>query len=107
MNLTNKKMQVLQRVWNYFLLGALIFASCPSHMRAQANSGEEKIKAQKLGAERDGQHDFDFAAGTWKTSISRLQHPLTGSTTWLKYDGTVVAPEVLAGPAHPEEIHIA
>jgi hypothetical protein len=28
---------------------------------------------------RDGQHDFDFEIGTWKTHLSRLQHPLTGS----------------------------
>ena len=24
---------------------------------------------------RDGQHDFDFNLGTWKTHIRRLQHP--------------------------------
>jgi hypothetical protein len=36
---------------------------------------------------RDGQHDFDFSIGTWKTHIRRLQHPLTGSMTWVEYDG--------------------
>jgi hypothetical protein len=25
---------------------------------------------------RDGQHDFDFAFGGWKTHVSRLLHPL-------------------------------
>ena len=30
---------------------------------------------------QDGQHDFDFEIGTWKTHLKRLLHPLTGSTT--------------------------
>ena len=28
---------------------------------------------------RDGQHDFDFEAGTWKIHLKKLLHPLTGS----------------------------
>jgi hypothetical protein len=32
----------------------------------------------------DGQHDFDFEIGTWKTHLSRRLHPLTGSTTWVE-----------------------
>jgi hypothetical protein len=39
---------------------------------------------RRLPAPRDGQHDFDFETGTWKTHISRLVHPLTGSTTWVE-----------------------
>ena len=30
----------------------------------------------------DGTHDFDFHMGTWKTHISRLVHPFTGSSEW-------------------------
>jgi len=37
-----------------------------------------------------GEHDFDFEFGTWKTHIARLVHPLSGSTTWVEYDGTSV-----------------
>jgi hypothetical protein len=40
--------------------------------------------------ERDGQHDFEFSLGSWKNHIKRLQHPLSGSTTWMEYDGTSV-----------------
>jgi hypothetical protein len=50
-------------------------------------------------AMRDGQHDFDFEVGSWKTTISRLQHPLSGSSTWVKYDGTTVVRKVWNGRA--------
>jgi hypothetical protein len=53
---------------------------------------------------RDGQHDFDFHFGNWRTHISRLDHPLTGSTTWLKYEGTLVARKVWGGRAQLEEL---
>jgi len=46
------------------------------------------------GKERDGQHDFDFNIGTWKTHVSRLAHPLTGSKRWVEYDGTSVVTKV-------------
>jgi hypothetical protein len=50
--------------------------------------------------ERDGQHDFDFEIGAWKVDISRLLHPLTGSTTWVKMDGTAVVEKVWNGRAN-------
>jgi hypothetical protein len=49
--------------------------------------------AQTAPAQRDGQHDFDFEIGTWKTHLSRLLHPLTGSKTWVEYNGTTVVPQ--------------
>jgi hypothetical protein len=53
---------------------------------------------------RDGQHDFDFEIGTWKTHVSRLLHPLTGSTTWVEYDGTTVVRKVWNGRANLVEL---
>src|SRR6266478_6404980 len=50
--------------------------------------------------QRDGQHDFDFEFGTWKTHLRRLVHPLTGSTTWIEYDGTTVVRKVWNGRAN-------
>src|SRR5205814_375798 len=49
--------------------------------------------------ERDGQHDFDFEVGTWKTHLSRLSKPLTGSRTWVEYSGTTVVRKVWNGRA--------
>jgi hypothetical protein len=37
--------------------------------------------AQPAPAPRDGQHDFDFEIGVWKTHLSRLLHPLTTAST--------------------------
>jgi hypothetical protein len=53
---------------------------------------------------RDGAHDFDFEFGNWKTHVKRLQHPLTGSTTWVEYDGTTVVRKVWDGKANLAEL---
>ena len=53
---------------------------------------------------RDGQHDFDFEIGTWKTQVKRLTHPLTGSTTWVEYSGTTVVRKVWDGRANLVEL---
>ena len=53
---------------------------------------------------RDGAHDFDFEIGTWKTHLRRLLHPLTGSTTWVEYDGTTVVHKLWDGRANLVEL---
>ena len=55
------------------------------------------------GALRDGQHDFDFDFGNWKTHSSRLLHPLTGSTTWVDMDGVTIVKKVWDGRANLAE----
>ena len=50
------------------------------------------------------QHDFDFELGAWKTHLSRLLHPLTGSTTWVDYDGTTRVRPVWDGRANLLEL---
>ena len=44
--------------------------------------------ALAAAAPRDGQRDFDFEIGAWKTQLRRLVRPLSGSTTWVEYAGT-------------------
>ncbi len=70
----------------------LIFALYPFQSDAQTSS------------QRDGQHDFDFEIGTWKTHLKRLVHPLTGSTSWVEYDGTTTVRKVLNGRANLVEL---
>jgi hypothetical protein len=53
--------------------------------------------SQEVASRRDGQHDFDFDIGTWRTRTSRLQHPLTGSTTWIEMEGTTVVRRIWNG----------
>ena len=54
----------------------------------------------------DGQHDFDFEIGTWKTHLTRLQHPLAGSTTWVDYEGTSIVRKVWNGRANLVELKV-
>jgi len=57
--------------------------------------------------DRDGQRDFDFEIGTWKTRVSRLVKPLTGSTTWVELEGTSVVRKLLDGRANIVELDIS
>ncbi|GLQ46273.1 hypothetical protein GCM10007862_13240 [Dyella lipolytica] len=56
--------------------------------------------ASPAPAAHDGQHDFDFNIGAWKTHISRLMNPLSGSKTWVQYDGTHVVRKAWDGRAN-------
>jgi hypothetical protein len=69
---------------------------------AEQNSNASKPGVQNM--ERDGQRDFDFEIGTWKTHLRRLVHPLTGSTTWVEYDGTTVVSKLWDGRANLVEL---
>jgi hypothetical protein len=55
-------------------------------------------------AVRDGQHDFDFNVGVWKTHVKRLVHPLSGSTEYIELNGIVTVRKVWDGRAQLEEI---
>lgn len=86
-----------------FLLSSLIVVSQPTRVSAQSNSNASKANSQQASAVRDGQHDFDFEFGSWKIHLKRLVHPLTGSTTWVEFDGTSVTRKVWDGRAQIEE----
>ena len=53
---------------------------------------------------RDGQHDFDFDIGTWKTHSKRLLKPLTGSKRWVEMNGVTVVRPVWGGKANLAEL---
>ena len=55
-------------------------------------------------AQRDGQHDFDFEIGTWKTHLKRLVHPLSGSNEWTEYEGITTVRKVWDGRANLVEL---
>jgi hypothetical protein len=56
---------------------------------------------------RDGRRDFDFEIGRWKTRLSRLAQPLSGSTTWVDYAGTTVVSKVWNGDANLVELDVS
>jgi hypothetical protein len=76
----------------------------PFNVFAQQHADTLKTSIKQAPELRDGQHDFDFHIGTWKSSITRLLHPLTGSTTWAKMTGSLVARKVWDGRAQIEEL---
>jgi hypothetical protein len=59
--------------------------------------------AQQATPPRDGQHDFDFEVGSYNIHLKRLLHPLTGSSSWVEFDGTSVTRKVWDGRAQLEE----
>lgn len=65
------------------------------------------VPAYAQTSQRDGQHDFDFEIGTWKTQLRRLQRPLSGATNWLEYEGTTVVSKVLDGRANLVELKVS
>jgi hypothetical protein len=78
----------------FALVSITVFA--PAAALAQPAAGAAKGVPQ-APAPRDGQHDFEFLLGSWKYHLSRLDHPLTGSTTWLEFEGTGVCVPVWNG----------
>jgi hypothetical protein len=79
---------------NAFKRFRIYLLSCILVMALSALQGFAEQNSQ-----RDGQHDFDFEVGTWKTHLKRLQNPLTGSKTWIEYEGTTVVRKVWNGRA--------
>ena len=85
----------------------MVYALCLA-MLPRVGFVEETPKGTQNAATaiRDGQHDFDFEIGTWKTHLKRLLHPLTGSTTWVEYDGTSTIRKVWNGRANLIELEV-
>jgi len=72
-----------------------------SPITAQA---QEKFTPPPAGP--DGAHDFDFLINGWKAHLRRRLDPLTGSNTWVDYDGTSVTRHVLDSNANLEAFDV-
>jgi hypothetical protein len=95
----------VRKRWQTSLLAWTLLATMPAPaVLAQQDSDASSAKAQQAPKQRDGRHDFDFEIGTWKTHLSRLVNPLSGSTTWVEYEGTSVVRKVWNGLANLVEL---
>lgn len=83
-----------------YLACCIALALWPCRGDAQPASG----MAVAAPVDRDGRHDFDFEFGTWKTHVSMLKQPLTGSKAWAEYDGVTVVHKVWEGEANLVEL---
>ena len=97
-------MKSLQRVGTVFLSSVLGYLVQSPPAFPQTSPVASETGPQHRGTARDGQHDFDFNIGTWKTHILLLTHPLSGSTTWIELNGTVTVRKIWDGHANLEEI---
>jgi hypothetical protein len=100
----------------YLLRGAflltllfLVIKAMPFALGQEGNSVKPSASAVSPSArhpstEHDGQHDFDFEIGTWKTHLWRLLDPLTGSTRWVEYEGTSIVRKIWNGRANLVEL---
>lgn len=98
--MTKASSGALKNIRTSLVVCSLLAILLPARGRVQQN-GENNAKHD---LRQNGQHDFDFDIGTWKTHLSRLVHPLTGSTTWIELDGTTVVRKIWNGRANLAEL---
>jgi len=91
---------------SFLWVGCLVLLAQPLRGAGNQDSAPAQAASHAPASERDGQHDFDFEVGTWKTHLKRLVHPLTGSTTWVEYAGTSVVRKVWNGRANLLELEV-
>src|SRR5580704_6851170 len=107
-------MNVLKNIRPYLMACSLMVILQPFQGLAESNADAPRANLpqsveQHSGQSdrlRDGQHDFDFEIGTWKTHLSRLDHPLTGSRTWIELYGTSVVRKIWDGRANMVELEV-
>lgn len=90
-------MQNTVRIWFTRALLLTLLAMHAPVVRSQAASSV---------VPENGQHDFDWEIGTWKTELRRLTKPLSGSNEWVEYTGTSVVRKVLDGRANLVELRV-
>ncbi len=96
-------MKTFKNLSTYFLLCCVVILLQAQRNFAQSDS---KNPSRQATERRDGQKDFDFEIGTWKTQLKRLTKPLSGSNTWVEYEGTTVVRTVWDGRANLVELDV-
>src|SRR5262245_46387627 len=74
---------------------------CVTRMRYRRNS---MVEPSAQDTQRDGQADFDFFIGKWKSRQRRLRERLKGSQEWEEFSGTTVARTILGGAGNIDEV---
>jgi hypothetical protein len=93
------------RVASYVSTGLLLSCALvlPAPFAAAAPPSATAATPAAGVAADDGQHDFDFELGSWKIHLKKLLHPLTGSGTWVEFDGTSVTRKLWNGRSQIEQ----
>jgi hypothetical protein len=91
-----------------FRAAMLLFAlslSAPGAFGQQKPKAATNIPKAEVGTV-NGQNDFDFEIGTWKTKLRRLKSPLSNSAAWLNYEGTTIVRKVFNGRSNIVELSV-
>lgn len=96
-------MKTLKNLSAVFFIGILFVVGQTVIVFAQTKPDALKTSSEQ---QRDGQKDFDFEIGTWKTRLKRLVKPLSGSTEWVEYEGTTVVRKIWDGRANLVELDV-
>jgi hypothetical protein len=92
------------------LLAAALLASGGAPVKARPETPARPTPAPSPSPSmtplRDGQRDFDFLIGKWKYHLKRLQNPLTGSTSWIEFDGKGQCRPIWNGNAQIDELDV-
>jgi hypothetical protein len=95
------------RLSNHFPLGVAAIAGIllvsPSRAAAQQSATPPASGTAVAPASQDGSHDFDWILGSWRATLRRLVKPLTGSTTWVDFEGRQLSKPVWGGKANLDE----
>jgi hypothetical protein len=103
----------IKKVWMCCAICAVGFVVHPAQVSAQSSSNADAnpkqsqnpnppeknpgVEQTSAANERDGQHDFDPLIGAWKYHLKRRLNPLTGSNTWVEFEGAGVCRKVWDG----------
>lgn len=101
---------MMKTLWQFSVAAVAVFVSITPALTvtgaSQAQNASAAAETARPAAVRDGQKDFDFVIGTWKSHVRRLQKPLTGSTSWIEGDATVSVRKIWNGRGNLEEIEL-
>lgn len=89
-----------------FLIACIFCGFSPFKSISQKKTDTATVTKNQLPVMRNGEHDFDFEIGTWRTHLKRLRYPLTDSSYWVEYEGTTVVRKVWDGKANLVELSV-
>ena len=98
-------MELGEKIQAHLLLIATICAAFCISATAQTNSGASTAPPT-ASTQRDGQHDFDSLTGSWEYHLKRRLNPLTGSNTWVEFEGTGVCYKIWDGRSQLDTIEV-
>lgn len=86
----------------------ILIASCfiLNLLPASATAQQKPNPAPESTAGQNGQRDFDFEIGMWNTKLKILKNPLSGSKTWVDYEGTTNVIALCDGRSNIAELNV-